>query len=422
MPTTTKTAKITLTGQHGTSPGAGYFPTKLDVTFSKSRTGVSSPHWKALIEGGSNATTLMSGWVQEQDILLGSAKVVYKYRSSPTGAFVTYTSDIAGYLDYQAPLPLSPHTGAGLTAEANSEALKKLYRTIRRSRSQFAGGVVLGEIRKTVSMFARPVRALNASLRGYVKGARVIAAKNVKTTGAGARALADTYLEATFGWGPLLNDIADGAKALERLYAKSEREHFKVSAVMTGTPVLTSNYWNISNIFIRRERRVLRTDQVIYYGAFKESAVRAIVEDRTQRIRDLSGFAWKDFVPTLWELLPWSFLVDYFTNIGDVLEAVCTDTSSVAWLSKTVRSETEQRSTFVLDVARTKAIFALPYSEMVSFTSTPGVTVARYRSISRAPEAGVPVMFVEFAHPAAWSKQMLNIAALVVSGSRDRYR
>jgi hypothetical protein len=47
------------------------------------------------------------------------------------------------------------------------------------------------------------------------------------------------------------------------------------------------------------------------------------------------GFSMREFIPTAWELLPWSFLVDYFADVGGFLDASTTDTSGVTWLCGT---------------------------------------------------------------------------------------
>jgi len=42
------------------------------------------------------------------------------------------------------------------------------------------------------------------------------------------------------------------------------------------------------------------------------------------------------FVPSAWELLPWSFLFDYFSNIGDILEMSFTSLDNVKWINRTI--------------------------------------------------------------------------------------
>jgi hypothetical protein len=46
-----------------------------------------------------------------------------------------------------------------------------------------------------------------------------------------------------------------------------------------------------------------------------------------------------DFVPTAWDLLPFSWLVDMFTNVGDILRALCFIRSNLAWSVLTVHQE-----------------------------------------------------------------------------------
>jgi hypothetical protein len=54
---------------------------------------------------------------------------------------------------------------------------------------------------------------------------------------------------------------------------------------------------------------------------------------------NLFGFMPEEFVSTVWNLLPWSFLSDYFVNIGDILEATFFDSSGITWTAKTTLSE-----------------------------------------------------------------------------------
>jgi len=70
---------------------------------------------------------------------------------------------------------------------------------------------------------------------------------------------------------------------------------------------------------------------------------------------NLFGFQPSEFLPTAWELLPWSFLADYFSNIGDCLTAwsTVTDKVEVAYINRTIVQKTVFHGACVEDVAGT---------------------------------------------------------------------
>lgn len=70
----------------------------------------------------------------------------------------------------------------------------------------------------------------------------------------------------------------------------------------------------------------------------------------------LSGFSLRDWVPTLWNCIPYSFVIDYFTNVGDVVEFYSTDLSSVVGISKSVKREQTQHMVWTLDAQATAAL------------------------------------------------------------------
>lgn len=55
----------------------------------------------------------------------------------------------------------------------------------------------------------------------------------------------------------------------------------------------------------------------------------------TNRLTELLGFSFENFIPAVWEVLPWSWLADYFLNIGDIIQAGVTNTSAVTWINRT---------------------------------------------------------------------------------------
>lgn len=169
------------------------------------------------------------------------------------------------------------------------------------------------------------------------------------------RKLGDDYLNVEFGWKPFLADIQDlayavknSAKILEQYQRDSGRvvrRRFAFPATETETLVDTQDGWKLDNglntdssmndLFIRHPdypsldagigRRVLTRSTYerysfsggySYYLAPDDNAMNQIW--RSAQLADkLLGFG---ITPaTLWELAPWSWLVDWVTNIGSIV-------------------------------------------------------------------------------------------------------
>jgi hypothetical protein len=128
----------------------------------------------------------------------------------------------------------------------------------------------------------------------------------------------------------------------------------------------------------------------------------------------LFGFTPSELVPTAWELLPWSFLVDYFVNVGDVLSSAVTASSNVNFVNKTVIQEAKKFGYWNFD----------PVASMLSW-NTPGQTRSYSydnikspkfenitRLINRSPGSSVPLPTLQL-HPGLSDGKLFNIAALL---------
>jgi hypothetical protein len=58
------------------------------------------------------------------------------------------------------------------------------------------------------------------------------------------------------------------------------------------------------------------------------------------------GLDLSNFLPTVWELVPYSFVADYFSNIGDVVSGWSQGGRNVRWCMRTVRLDSEMRYTY----------------------------------------------------------------------------
>jgi hypothetical protein len=127
---------------------------------------------------------------------------------------------------------------------------------------------------------------------------------------------------------------------------------------------------------------------------------------------DLFGFTPKDFIPAAWELLPWSFLADYFTNIGDILSSVTVSTTGLAYVNRTEIKHTYYRGAISHDPFH-------PNNMSANFTLTSciggqGSFNLTRRAVVRSPGSGISYPTLQF-NVELNPGQLANVAALLAT-------
>jgi hypothetical protein len=135
-----------------------------------------------------------------------------------------------------------------------------------------------------------------------------------------------------------------------------------------------------------------------------------------ERIISMSGFDLRSFVPTVWELVPYSFIVDYFSNVGDCLMALGVDTSGVTGLWRTEITESTHESRVVPDIKRTVAFHTDINHKDIICTKTDGLSTNKYRTISRSVSS-MPLLVPKLTGLDLPWKQFSNLGALILAKS-----
>jgi len=218
--------------------------------------------------------------------------------------------------------------------------------------------------------------------------------------------IANAYLQLSFGWKPLINDVRDAAVAVARISNDIRRgrvrgygeDEMRYSVQNYEAPF--GSYVGMKTTFAARTKV-----QVIYRAGVDTDLL--FPKNSLEAVRQLSGFKFQEFVPTLWELLPWSWLVDYFTNVGDVLAFAFTDTSFVYRVHRTVVTETLWQNNCSL-------VSQVPNGYMIAKNGddTFGATEVVLRDVSRA-KFSLPNLALTFKLPSSIG-QLANIAAVLV--------
>lgn len=192
--------------------------------------------------------------------------------------------------------PIVPNS---LKSEARTKCLNQLI------ESEVNLGQSAGEARETLSFVSEHIARGVLAIR-YVKKRKYRKAAQVLRIPFSKKQMADNLLAYQFGLLPLMNDIYNGVDAIRKAQVKSDL--IKVKAVATDEqtfPVLTSY-------------------------SFEGSVKRGVEASYTYKLDDhrlasLSTLGLTNPLSLAWELLPSSYIVDWFLSIGDVLSALGAD-------------------------------------------------------------------------------------------------
>lgn len=306
---------------------------------------------------------------------------------------------------------------------ARNRATIAFLKKARATQSAFQGMTFLGELRESLAMIRSPAKALRNKLGEYlgdVKRRKKSSPKSWKKT------LSDTYLENVFGWIPLVNDITEGYKAYSNLVSRREHEQTMVTAYgIEEQPYLPRTSSNpvsaMTNNNIYQDRNRVGKERCVYRI---RGMVTHKVEATTRDTLSYFGFRLEEFIPTAWNLLPWSFLADYFTNIGDVLEASAFSRADLAWSAATSIKFAEVSVSCSPSLSGTEAGNG-GKTYILSLTGTPFRSINRRRLVSRTSAFTVGFPALDFELPGR-PQQWINMLALRASAAsihpQRRYR
>jgi hypothetical protein len=284
-----------------------------------------------------------------------------------------------------------------------NQAKKRWINKARDKQTAIYGGVVLGELRETLRLIRNPAKLFRQGLDTYLGGVHKHARKHGRSSA--GRFAADSWLQNSFGWQPLLRDIDGAARALAQL----NTERLALEPIVTygrNEALLNDSDQDSGGNYPRWwvHKLVKQENLVIIRGA-----IRLKTRDESPTLMEARnfGFSLDSFVPTVWELIPYSFLADYFTNIGDILSAWSFSICNVSWLNTTIVKRVSNKHT-----CHSPQWQDLPDGyRWLRRTFIPGSSYGWRKSVERSPLASL-VPQLEFEIPGMSSTKWLNLAAL----------
>lgn len=265
------------------------------------------------------------------------------------------------------------HQTLGLIADSAHRIYKAMGLVKKGRLPQAAAALVNGTGRQVRTATGRMTR---------VKGSRLI---NKET-------LAQNWLELQYGWLPLLSDAHDGAETLAHMLNVPAKQKYSVTGKLDWT---YKNQFGTSYSCDGRNTVTWERQGIYKLTVIVSEAVSAGYQ---------LGLENPELV--LWELLPWSFVIDWFIPIGQWMDARATSHAvKGTWIESKLVRGTLTGATGVLPLNGA-------YARRGSFTRTVS---------SEPPDVELPA-FKGLAKVASW-QHCANALALLYSSkaSRDRY-
>lgn len=302
-----------------------------NISWQNSRHGSSLPGWKNAIKKGVDATTTLVG----VKTVVTHTPGHMEWQGCVTGfPHLRRLYGRSGDLDQFNPTIYLPIYASAARAEsiASSDFIKKYSNIIK----SLEGLETLAELPKTarsimqrttqmVGLLVNWRRTLSRGLSASRRGNRANAARAV------AGAVADAHLEWQFAYNPLVRDISDLGKKLSddtlivpfRASGKASADRLTPTESGSGHGVLG---WDSHTVCTEET-------SIRYKGAVK------IRREGASGFLGQLGISPSNFVPTIYNLLPWTYMIDYFTNVGDMISAVSQPTPELAWVNRSIRSK-----------------------------------------------------------------------------------
>ncbi len=310
--------------------------------YQVTKSGTNNPRWRDEVRTGNSAGTPRSlSGVRVLDYRSGTVRCTYSINSGPSK--ITTDEYFTGF-SYPMAQPLSFLSSF---STANATALAEVLRKIDQQATQWQGLSFFAEFSDVVRQFGHPFKSIVSLTHNHLNrlesSSRGLTGSLARRRTTMSKIVADTYLEYAFGLAPLISDARKAAEALARYQYEGDPTNNPVlrkRVVGRGSETYVKDT-TLGSGFIAGSGTKIVFDTII--GQQSEARVQYIVGLKTapvanygsnDRLLGLLGFTPSKFVPAIWEAVPWSWLVDYFTNVGDVLFSIGVDKSSVSWINK----------------------------------------------------------------------------------------
>jgi len=227
---------------------------------------------------------------------------------------------------------------------------------VRQQYESMDGATFLGELTKTLHGLRHPAQSFRRGLSKYLdtiddrtRDLSKIYNRNKRLLAA-TEAVAGTWLEYRFSFLTTLSDTKAAGNAYNELLDAFDDERVTVATSLEEmsqlvemiNPTKSLDGGTLPIDYQRKTTELVVSARMV--GMIKRVLHRPSFQERF-------GLTLSNFVPTVWNLLPFSFVTDYFINIGDCLSAGGTSVKDLVFVCCTHRGDRLVKITSHCDLA-----------------------------------------------------------------------
>ncbi len=293
--------------------------------------GGSQPGYRQLIAERKSATTPLTGTKYSLHGARTDGSIRYQRSTTINGQPYRVGSTASGCVGGASAIGVLGQSTLSLD-RANSQALGRFASKVSDAQREAQLLVTAGELGETARYVRNRSQGLYNGFWAYFDSIKK-RAKKLRRGRLVQEMIADAWLEFQFAIKPTIGDIQDASRAIAkimggfspnvRVEARGHNDRFGVSGMHPDT---LNNHWTV-----RRYYRYNEEADVRYTGSVSSSSLNAY------RHMTTLGITPGEVLVSVWELVPWSFVVDYFTNIQEILESVRWHATDLDWCEKGTR-------------------------------------------------------------------------------------
>jgi len=300
-----------------------------------------------------------------------------------------------------------------IIADLNSSVIEKMHRKVGKVRANPQTIPFIME----AGELARIAPTIQLALMDLVQSGVELRRRNFgRSSRALFRAFGDLWLTWSFGISPVIRDTKELAGALADVlndFYDTERVRTMRAYSLQSINSVGVGAWDMSSVsnFCSSKISYLKTTEYTY-GIQGVMYINTTPVGSWDRFLDRFNLSPDNWIPAMWELLPFSWIVDYFTNCGKFLDLVCSEKPKWVYLNQTTKRRTTAR--LEQSLIRNPSL-----NKGYNFTMQPGIYEASRTTFDRAvfTDIGIPPFEIRMLTLSEISKfslgKLLNLISLL---------